>query len=99
MLNDYNAVDDLVDRANRLLQDMKANDADRNSLVNLVAEVFQGAAGSANYEFQQEFSRRIENYNIGLERLKATISDVAATGGTVHAADSAAAQLFAQYLR
>ncbi|MGW5388245.1 hypothetical protein [Nocardia sp. NPDC003963] len=94
MYANFEAVDDLVSATRAMVEQMRADESERSALVNLVSEVFTGSAGTANYEFQQRFSARLNNYNDALNNVDKAISGAVGVGGTWDSADRAAAARF-----
>ncbi|MEU7219837.1 hypothetical protein [Nocardia iowensis] len=73
---------------------MEVDAGERRSLVNLVAEVFKGAAGTSNHDFQVRFATSVDNYKLRLGELNKAIGGASGTGGTLHQTDQQAASYF-----
>ncbi|MEU7768977.1 hypothetical protein AB0B25_28300 [Nocardia sp. NPDC049190] len=87
LVNKYDEVEGLVVRTDKVLSDMTVDAGERTTLVNLVAENFQGAAGTDNYELQQRVGRLIDQYNEALTALKSATKQVSGIDGMFRAVD------------
>ncbi|WP_327113597.1 hypothetical protein OHB12_31995 [Nocardia sp. NBC_01730] len=96
LVNKYNEVEGLVVRTDKVLSDMTVDAGERTTLVNLVAENFQGAAGTDNYDLQQRVGRLIDEYNTQLTALKGATKEVSGIDGMFRAVDVGQGMRFQQ---
>ncbi|WP_040775624.1 hypothetical protein [Nocardia pneumoniae] len=96
LVNNYNAVDGLVIRTGQALTDMTVDAGERAALAKLLAENFQGDAGSSNATLQTRIQTLIDEYNAALSDLKAATSTVSGIDGMFRAVDLGQSMRFEQ---
>ncbi|WP_280491888.1 hypothetical protein [Nocardia asiatica] len=94
--NDYDAVEGLVIRTDKVLGDMTVDAGERDALAKLLSENFQGAAGTENYALQVRIMKLIEQYNQALTDLKAATKAVSGIDGQFRVVDTGQAMRFSQ---
>ncbi|MBF6467311.1 hypothetical protein IU427_19295 [Nocardia beijingensis] len=94
--NDYDAVEGLVIRTDKVLGDMTVDAGERNTLAKLLSESFQGDAGTENYALQQRVMKLIDEYNQALTDLKAATKVVSGIDGQFRVVDTGQAMRFSQ---
>ncbi|MBF6209061.1 hypothetical protein IU483_34165 [Streptomyces gardneri] len=98
MKNDYDAVESLVVRTDKVLTDMSVSTGERNTLAKLLEQNFQGDAGSSNGELQRAIHKLIDEYNAALVQLKATTKEVSGIDGMFRVVDQGQAMRFSQII-
>ncbi|MFF7942295.1 hypothetical protein ACFZC5_21500 [Nocardia gamkensis] len=94
--NDYNAVEGLVVRTGKALEDMTVNKEERKAVAALLEQYFQGDAGSENERLQKRIDGLITQYNEALESLKAATKGVSGIDGQFRVVDQGQAMRFSQ---
>ncbi|MGW4719196.1 hypothetical protein [Nocardia sp. NPDC004260] len=94
--NDYNAVEGLVVRTDKVLSDMTVDKEERNRLAQLLKQYFQGDAGSENGNLQDRIDKQITEYNEALMALKAATKGVSGIDGQFRVVDQGQAMRFSQ---
>jgi len=92
--NDYNTADVLVVRTDQQLSEMTVDAGERQTLVNLLKENFQGDSGTSNGDLQDRIGRLIDEYNAALNELKNATKQVSGIDGTFRAVDLGQAMRF-----
>ncbi|MEU5763795.1 hypothetical protein [Nocardia sp. NPDC047648] len=98
MKNDYDAVEGLVVRTDKVLSDMTVSKEERNTLANLLKQNFQGDAGSENGQLQDRIDKLITEYNDALVKLKAATKEVSGIDGQFRVVDQGQAMRFSQII-
>ncbi|WP_249644337.1 hypothetical protein [Nocardia sputi] len=98
MKNDYDAVEGLVVRTDKVLTDMSVDAGERNTLAKLLEQNFQGDAGSSNGELQRAIHKLIDEYNAALVQLKAATKEVSGIDGMFRVVDQGQAMRFSQII-
>ncbi|MBF6164677.1 hypothetical protein IU486_07800 [Streptomyces gardneri] len=98
MKNDYDAVEGLVVRTDKVLTDMSVDAGERNTLARLLEQNFRGDAGSSNGELQNAIHKLIDEYNAALVQLKAATKQVSGIDGQFRVVDQGQAMRFSQIL-
>ncbi|MGK8489555.1 hypothetical protein [Nocardia asiatica] len=94
--NDYDAVEGLVIRTDKVLGDMTIDAGERDTLVKLLEQNFQGDAGTSNGELQARVKNLIDQYNQALTDLKAATKAVSGIDGQFRVVDNGQAMRFSQ---
>ncbi|MGK8503835.1 hypothetical protein [Nocardia asiatica] len=94
--NDYDAVEGLVIRTDKVLGDMTIDAGERDTLVKLLEQNFQGDAGTSNGELQARVKNLIDQYNQALTDLKAATKAVSGIDGQFRVVDTGQAMRFSQ---
>ncbi|WP_067802462.1 hypothetical protein [Nocardia beijingensis] len=94
--NDYGAVDGLVIRTESVLSTMMLDAGERDALAKLLAENFQGDAGTSNGDLQARVKQQIDQYNEALTQLKAATNAVSGIDGQFRVVDTGQAMRFSQ---
>ncbi|MEU1544960.1 hypothetical protein [Nocardia sp. NPDC005745] len=94
--NDYDAVEGLVIRTDQVLNNMMVDAGERDTLAKLLAENFQGDAGTSNGELQTRIMKLLTQYNEALTQLKAATKTVSGIDGQFRVVDTGQAMRFSQ---
>ncbi|WP_280262071.1 hypothetical protein [Nocardia abscessus] len=94
--NDYTAVDGLVIRTDGVLSNMMLDAGERDTLAKLLAENFQGDAGTSNGDLQTRVKQLIDEYNEALTQLKSATKAVSGIDGQFRVVDQGQAMRFSQ---
>ncbi|MGV9719836.1 hypothetical protein [Nocardia beijingensis] len=96
MKNDYDAVEGLVVRTDKVLTDMAVDAGERDTLAKLLEQNFRGDAGTSNGELQRTIKKLIDEYNDALVQLKAATHKVSGIDGQFRVVDQGQAMRFSQ---
>jgi len=94
--NDYDAVEGLVVRTDKVLGDMTIDAGERDTLVKLLEQNFQGDASQENSNLQARVKQQIDQYNDALMQLKAATKGVSGIDGQFRVVDQGQASRFSQ---
>ncbi|WP_040865460.1 hypothetical protein [Nocardia exalbida] len=94
--NDYDAVEGLTVRTDAVLNTMMLDAGERDTLAKLLAENFQGDAGTSNGDLQARVKQQIDQYNEALTQLKSATKAVSGIDGQFRVVDTGQAMRFSQ---
>jgi hypothetical protein len=94
MLNDFAGADAGIQQGQAFLSRMEGEQDDYQGLVGVMAQVFNGQAGTENQLYQARFSTAVREFFGSLRQLNGVLGATVASGGSFQAADNAAAAGF-----